>query len=146
MEEERKKVLFCVHIFNIFPCVFTQISIGRASWMRNLTPHPTSTHTAYFWWTPLPQNQEIPENTWWWCQKYAVWVLVGCGIKFRIQRALPLGLWVKRQGYMSKIWTKKIVFFYNKYVNSTIMVVSFYWNYIGSWIPTHKIYYWHVFL
>ena len=24
------------------------------------------------------------------CQKYAVWVLVGCGIKFYIQRALPL--------------------------------------------------------
>ena len=23
-------------------------------------------------------------------QKYAVWVLVGCGIKFRIQRALPI--------------------------------------------------------
>ena len=26
----------------------------------------------------------------------------------------------------------------NKYVHSTIMVDSFYWNSIGSWIPTHK--------
>ena len=48
-------------------------------------------------------KQEIPENTWWWChhhsfsgisyfwgsrvcQKYVVWVRVGCGIKFHIQR------------------------------------------------------------
>ena len=72
-------------------------------------------------------------------QKYAVWVLVGCGIKFLIQWALPLKIWVKAQGDMSKIWTKKVVFFYEKYVNSTIMVDSFYWNSIGSWIPTHKI-------
>ena len=28
-------------------------------------------------------------------QKYEVWVLVGCGIKFYIQRILPLGIWVK---------------------------------------------------
>ena len=58
MEEERKKIIFCVRIFNISPCVFTQISIGRARWIRNLIPHPTSTHTAYFWRTPLPQKQE----------------------------------------------------------------------------------------
>ena len=39
---------------------------------------------------------------------------------------------------MLKIRTKEVVFFYDKYVNSTIMVDSVYWNYIGSWIPTHK--------
>ena len=44
-------------------------------------------------------------------QKYAVWVLVGCGIKFRIQWALPIEIWVKTQGDMSKIQTKKVVFF-----------------------------------
>ena len=82
---------------------------------------------------------------WWWChhhiflgiscfwgsrvyQKYAVWVLVGCGIKFHIQRALPPGIWVKTQGDMSKIRTKKVILFYDKYVDSTIMVDSFYWN------------------
>ena len=79
-------------------------------------------------------------------QKYAVWVLVGCGIKFRIEWALPLEIWVKTQGDMLKIRTKKVVFFYDKYVNSTIMVDSFYWNSIGSWIPTHKIDCWRVFL
>ena len=71
--------------------------------MQNLIPHPTSTHTAYFWRTPLPQKQEIPEKTWWWhdhhvCsgiyyfwgswdrKMYVECILVGCGIKFRIQR------------------------------------------------------------
>ena len=57
--------------------------------MWNLILHPTSTHTAYFWWTPLPRKQEIAEKMWWWhhhhiflgiscfwgsgvCQKYAL--------------------------------------------------------------------------
>ena len=41
-------------------------------------------------------------------QKYVEWVLVGCGI---IQRALPIEIWVKTQGDMSKMQTKKVVFF-----------------------------------
>ena len=48
MLEEEKKTTFCVHIFDISPCVFTQISIERACWMGNSITHPTSTHTAYF--------------------------------------------------------------------------------------------------
>ena len=36
--------------------------------------------------------------------------------------------------------------FYDKYVNLTIMVESFYWNSIGSWILTHKIDCWRIFL
>ena len=36
----KKLIFFC--IFNISPHVFTQISIGRALWMRNLILHPTS--------------------------------------------------------------------------------------------------------
>ena len=71
--------------------------------------------------------------------KFQAGELVGCGIKFCIQRALPLEIWVKKQTYMSKIRAKKVVLFYDKYVSSTIMVDSFYWNYIGSWIPTHRI-------
>ena len=111
-----------------FVRIFTQISIRRAHWMRNLILHPTSTHTAYFWWTLPPQKQEIPEKMWWWHhhhifsgisyfwgsgvrQKYPVWVLVGCRIKFFIQRALTIEIWVKPQGDMSKIRTKKVVFF-----------------------------------
>ena len=67
-------------------------------------------------------------KTWWWHhhhifsgisyfwgsevrQKYVVWVLIGCGIKFHIQQALPLIIWVKKQDDMSKIWTKNLVFF-----------------------------------
>ena len=107
-----KKTTFFVCIFDISHCVYTQIPSGRAHWMQNLILHPMSTHNAYFWQTPLPQKQEIPEKMWWWhhhhifsgisCfwgsgvhQKYAVWVLVGCRIKFRIQRALPIEIWVK---------------------------------------------------
>ena len=30
-----KKTTFFVRIFDISPCVFTEISIGRACWMRN---------------------------------------------------------------------------------------------------------------
>ena len=112
---------------------------------------------------PATPKQEIPEKMWWWChhhifsgiscfwgsgvhQKYAVWVLVGCGIKFCIQWAVPIEIWVKTQWDMSKIRTTKVVLFNDKYVNSTIMVDLFYWNSIGSWIPTHKNLFWHVFL
>ena len=42
------KNYFFVHILDIYPCVFTQISSGRARWMHNLIPHPTSIHNAYF--------------------------------------------------------------------------------------------------
>ena len=68
---------------------------------------------------------------WWWChhhifssiscfwgsgahKKYVEWVLVGCRIKFRIEWALPLRIWVKQQGDMSKIRTQKVVFFSSK--------------------------------
>ena len=37
-----KKTTFFVCIFDISPCVFTQILIGRAHWMWNLIPHPMS--------------------------------------------------------------------------------------------------------
>ena len=43
-----KKTNFFVCIFDISPHVFTQILGGRARWMQNLIPHPTSTHTTYF--------------------------------------------------------------------------------------------------
>ena len=61
-----KKTSFFVRILDISHCVFTQISIDRARWIQNLILHPMSTHTAYFWWTSLPQKQEIPKKMWWW--------------------------------------------------------------------------------
>ena len=123
-----KKTTFFVRIFDISHCAFNQISMGRACWMRNLIPHPMSTHTACFWRTPLPQKKKIPEKCmmmssscffryfFFWGsgvrQKYGVWVLIGCRIKFRIQRALSIEIWVKTQGDMSKIRTQKVVFFF----------------------------------
>ena len=124
MEEERKNYFF-VRIFNISPCGFTQISIGTTHWMQNLIRNLTHTHTAYFLQTPLPQKQEIPEKIWshhqfffyiscFWGsgvhRKYAVRVLVGRRIKLYIQRAISIEIWVKPQGYMLKIRTKKVVF------------------------------------
>ena len=41
-----KKTTFFIRIFDISPCGFTQISIGRARWMWNLILHPTSSHLA----------------------------------------------------------------------------------------------------
>ena len=67
-----KKTTFFVHIFDISPCVFTQISIRRARWMRN-SHHHVFSGISWFW----RSNAH---------KKYAEWVLVGCGI--HIQRAL----------------------------------------------------------
>ena len=128
-----KKTTFFVRIFDISHCVFTQISIGRARWMWNLIPHPTSTHTAYFWQTPLPQKQEIPgkQNVMMmsfiitffssiYCflgrrvrKKYALWVCIGCGIKFCIQWALPLRIWVKKTRRYAKNTNTKSSFFHS---------------------------------
>ena len=51
--------------------------------------HPMSTHTVYFWRTPLAQNKKYLKK----CDE---------------------DIWVKTQGAMSKIRTKK-VFFYDTY-------------------------------
>ena len=122
-----KKTTFFVRIFDISPYVFTQISIEGARSMHNLIRNPTITHIVYFWCTLLPQKQKILEKrdddiiiTFFSSiscfsgsgahQKYEVWVLVGCRIKFHIQWALPIEIWVKTKGDMSKIQTKRVVF------------------------------------
>ena len=71
-------------------------------------------------------------------QKYAMWVIVGCRIKFRIQRALPIEIWLKTQWDMSKIRTKKVVFFndthpqiYIKNPFNTYTVFQILSNFIG---------------
>ena len=79
-------------------------------------------------------------KSWWWChhhvfsgiscfwgsevhRKYAVWVLFGCRIKFRIQRLLLIEIWVKKQRDMSKIRTQKVVFFFlpPKLINTILL-------------------------
>ena len=37
-----RKTIFFVRIFDISPCVFTQVSIERARWMRDQILHPMS--------------------------------------------------------------------------------------------------------
>ena len=107
-----KKTTFFVHIFDISPCVFTQILSGRAHWHH----HHIFSNISYFWGSKVRQ-------------KYALWVLIGCRIKFRIQRALPLEIWVKTQGDMSKIRTKKSFLWqicqFNHY--SWLIFLKFYW-------------------
>ena len=121
-----KKTTFFVRIFDISPCVFTQISIGRAHWMQNWILHPTSTHLAYFWRTPLPQKQKkylkkchhhvfSGISCFWGSkvrQKYVECVLIGWKNYLWIQHALLIEIRVKTQGYMSKIRTQKVVFFF----------------------------------
>ena len=162
MEEEKKKAIFFVFLTylptfllkfwsrELIGCI-TEFFIQRVPTRHNFDG------------TLYPKNKKYLKKMWWWHhhhifsgffyfrgrkfhQNYALWVLVGFRIKFRIQRALLIEIWVKTQWDMSKIRTKKVVFFNDKYVNSTIMVESFYWNSIGSWIPTHKNLFWHVFL
>ena len=48
-----KKTTFFVRIFDISPCFFTQILIGRDHWMRNLILHPMSS-----------PSRNLSKNTW----------------------------------------------------------------------------------
>ena len=129
MEEERKKLLF-VFIFSTYLPVFllkfwSGELVGCGIWFR-IQRVPTL-HT--FDRPRYPKNKKYLKKMWWWhhhhgfsgisCfwgaevrKNYAVWVPVGCGIKFCIQRALPIKIWVKTQGDMSKIRTQKVVFFF----------------------------------
>ena len=139
MEEERKKLLFVFLFSTYLPVCLLKFQsgelIGCGIWF-----HIQRVPTVHTFDGPCyPKNKKYLKK----CDDD---VLVGWGIKFRIQRALPIEIWVKTQWDMSKIRTKNVVFFNDKYVNSTIMVDLFYWNSIGSWIPTHKNLFWHVFL
>ena len=96
--------------------------------MKNLIPHPRSTHVAYFQWTLLHEKWEIHEkrdcNHVFLCisnfscsrvhRKYATWVLLGWRIIFCIQQVLSLEIWVKNLGDKLKIWVEKVdlLFYY----------------------------------
>ena len=127
----KEKYFFCSYFRHISLCFYSNFD-QESSLDVEFDSASNEYHTAYFWRTSLPQKQEIPEKTWWWhhhhifstisClwgsevhKNYAEWVLVGCEIKFRIQWDLPIEIWVKTLGDMSKIWTKMVVFFYDTY-------------------------------
>ena len=129
MEEERKKLLFVFVFSTYLPVFLLKFRLGElvgcGIWFRiqRVTPLHTFDGPCY------PKNKKYLKKMWWWhhhhvfsvisCfwgsevhQKYAVWVLVGCGIKFHIQQALPIEIWVKTRGDMSKIRAQKVVFFF----------------------------------
>ena len=120
---KNEKTIFSTHIFNLSPKVFTQISSGSTRWMRNLIPHPRSTHFAYFRWVLPHEKWEIHKKrdynhiflriSHFSCsrvyRKYATWVLLGWGIKFFIQRVIPLEIWVNILGDKLKIRVEKVV-------------------------------------
>ena len=107
----KENYYFCLYFRHISLCFYSNFKRGSSS-DAEFNYASMSTHTAYFWWTPLHQKQEIPKKIWWWhhhhffsgisCfwgsgvrQKYVVWVCVGCIIKFCIQRAFSIKIWVK---------------------------------------------------
>ena len=118
-----KKLLF-LFVFSTYILVFllkfwSGELVGCVIWFR--IQRVTTPHTFDGPRYPKTRNTW---KTWWWhhhhiflgisCfwgrgvhQKYVVWVIVGCGIKFRIQRALLIKIWVKTQRDMLKIRTKK---------------------------------------
>ena len=125
--------------------------------MKNLIPHPRSTHVSYFRWILLHQKWEIHEKCDWnhifLCishfscrkvyQKYATWLVLGWGIKFCIQQLLLLEIWVKTLGDKLKIRVENIVLlfysflvfllFYLKNDESSPMVDIFILNPISSY-------------
>ena len=57
-------------------------------------------------------------------------VLVGCRIKFLIQRSLPLKIWIKTHGDMLKIRTKKVFFLWQICQfnhDGWLILLKFYW-------------------
>ena len=101
MEEEKKKNTFLFVFSTYLPMFLLRFRLGELVgciiWFR-IQRVPTL-HT--FDGPRYPKNKKYIFSgiSCFWGggvhQKYVVWVLVGCGIKFRIQRALPIKIWVK---------------------------------------------------
>ena len=116
MEEEKKKTTFCLYFRHISPCFYSNFD-----WERSLDAELNSASNEY----PLnilltdpatPKTRNTVKNmmtTYLLVFLLKFWSreLVGCRIKFRIQWVLPMEIWVKKQGDMLKMQTKKIVFF-----------------------------------
>ena len=128
MEEEWKNYFFCSSFWHISLCFYSNFDKESSLDAESNSASNEYPHRILLTAPATPKTR----NTWKKCdddviitfflgiscfwgsgghQKYAVWVLVGCGIKFCIQQALPIEIWVKTQRDMSKIQTKKIVFF-----------------------------------
>ena len=129
MEEEKKKTTFLFVFLTYLPVFLLKFQLGESSLDAELNSSsnnyplgilltdPTTPKTINTWKNVIMMSSSHFSGIY--CffnrgvyQKYAVWVLIGCIIKFYIQWALLLGIWVKTQGDMSKIQTQKVVFFF----------------------------------
>ena len=128
MEDENKKTTF-LFVFSTYLSMCLLKFLSRELVRCGIKFCIQQVHTRHTFDGPhYPKNNKYLKKMEWWffsgisCfwgsgvhQKYAEWVLVGCKIYFRIQWALLIKIWVKTQGDMLKIQTKKISFFYDTY-------------------------------
>ena len=129
MEKEWKKLLFCSYVRHISLWFYSNCERERSldvefNLVSNEYPHCiiftdlTTSKIRNTWKNVMMMSSSrfLGISCFWSSrvyQKYVAWVIVGCVIKFHIQWALPLEIWVKPQGDMSKIWTKKSSFFHS---------------------------------
>ena len=138
-----KKLIF-LHIFDISPCVLTQISIGRSPWMQNKILHPTSTYSIYFWQSRLPKKKKHLK-TWWWCHHHIFKVFLVFWVAGSVKSMLngypldsefnlhptisPNPNLSKNTGRYVENTNKKVVFFFssskiNKYYFIVLTIIS----------------------
>ena len=119
----KKNYFFCSYFRHISLCFYSNFNressfVVEFDFESNEYPHcihlidPATPKTRNTW------------KMWWWHhhhiflgtsffggsgvrQKYAVWVLVGCRIKLRIQRALHLEIWVKKHKEICQKYEQK---------------------------------------
>ena len=158
MEEEKKKTIFS-YFWHISLCFYSnfnwEISLDEElNCASNEYPH------CILLMDSTTQKQEIPKKrdddiiiTFFQVflfflgsrvyQKYVMWVLVGCGIEFCIQRALLIEIWVKTKGYMSKIQTKEVVLFMipiPKFILKFCLICAPFFNFKAFWLANT---WWH---
>ena len=122
-----KKLLFCSYFRHISLCVYS--NFNRESLLDAELNFPSNYYPLDILLTDLatPKTRNT-WKTWWWCHHHVFQVFLvfgvagsvksmqcgyslGCRIKFCIQQALLIEIWVKTQWDMLKIRTKKVVFF-----------------------------------
>ena len=111
MEEEKKKTSFLFVFSTYLPVFFLKFQSGELVGCRiKLRIQRVPNRHAF----DGPSSHFSGIYCFWGSgvrQKYSEWVLVGWGIYFHIQWSLSIEIWLKTWGHMSKIQTKKVVFF-----------------------------------
>ena len=154
MEEEKKKLLFCLYFRHISPFLYSNFD-QKSSLDAELNSASNEYPLDILLMNPATPKTRNTWKMWWWhhhhiflgisCfwgirvhQEYSKWVCVGCRIKFHIQQDFLIKIWVKTEGGMSKM--RKNSFFFssskiNKYyfIILTIILLIFLKRPILSW-------------